>query len=297
MTDLYDAIIVGGSYAGLAAGLQLARARRRILVLDAGERRNRFAAHAHGFLTRDGEAPGDIARVGRAQLLAYPTVTWIDARATAARRLDDGTFELAAGDARHHGRRVILAHGVVDELPPLPGLAERWGKTVFHCPYCHGYELGGAPVAVLATHPMSHHQALLLPDWGPTTFFTADHPLEPDVRAQLERRGVTLDATPVRELRGDGHAELVLADGRVVTFAGLFIAARTRPSTTLGADLGCKLEEGPLATFLATDATKETSVRGVFACGDTALGAGSVTFAVGDGALAGFATHRSLVFG
>jgi len=297
MTDRYDAIIVGGSYAGLAAALQLARARRRILVVDAGERRNRFAAHSHGFLTRDGESPAEIARLAREQLLAYPTVTWLEARATTARRIDDDMFELAVGDALHRGRRLVLAHGVTDELPPIPGLGERWGKTVFHCPYCHGYELGGAPIAVLGVHPMSHHQAMLLPDWGPTTFFADPATLAPEVRADLARRKVVIDATPIRELRGDAQVELALADGRVATFAGAFVASRTRPSTTLAAQLGCKHEESPIGTFIATDELKETTVRGVFACGDAALAAGSVTFAVGDGARAGFATHRSLIFG
>lgn len=297
MTDRYDAIIIGGSYAGLAAGLQLARARRRLLVVDAGERRNRFASHSHGFLTRDGESAAEIARIARTQLLAYPTVTWLDARATAARQLDAETFEIATGDTQHRGRRVILAHGVTDELPAIPGLAERWGKSVFHCPYCHGYELGGGPVAVLGTHPMSHHQAMLLPDWGPTTFFADPETLEPAIRADLARRHVTIDATPIRELRGDQQVELVLADGRVATFAGAFVASRTRPSTTLAAQLGCKHDEGPNGTFIATDELKATTTRGVFACGDAAIASGSVTFAVGDGARAGFATHRSLIFG
>jgi thioredoxin reductase len=295
-TTKHDVIIIGGSYAGLSAATQLARGRRSILMLDSGERRNRFATHAHGFLTRDGEPPADIARIGREQLLAYPTVTWRDARVTAARRVDDDTFEVTTADAVHRGRRIILAHGITDELPPVPGLSERWGKTVFHCPYCHGYELDRAPVAVLATNPMSHHQAMMLPDWGPTTFFTQGHTLEPDVRADLARRNVTIDPTTVVEARGERNIELVLADGRTHTFAGVFIATRTRPSTTLGEQLGCNHAESPVGIYIATDETKETSTRNVFACGDLALPMGSVAFAVADGARAGTGAHRSLMF-
>ena len=292
----HDVIIIGGSYAGLSAALQLARARRRVLVIDAGERRNRFAAHAHGFLSRDGDAPGEIAAIGRAQLLAYPTVEWIEARATSARRIGDDELEVTAGGATHVGRRIVLALGVVDELPDLPGVSERWGKTVFHCPYCHGYELGGAPIAALATRPMSHHIAMMLPDWGPTTFFLQGHSLEPDVRAGLERRGVALEESRVLAVSGDDRITLRLADDRAPSFAGLFLLPQTRPASPLAAQLGCALEDGPLGQFITTDLVKKTTARGVFACGDAALAMGSVTFAVADGARAGASAHQSLVF-
>jgi thioredoxin reductase len=293
----HDAIIIGGSYAGLSAALQLARARRRVLVIDAGERRNRFAAHAHGFLSRDGDAPGTIAAIGRDQLLAYPTVEWLEARATSARRIGDDELEVTTDGATHTGRRVVLALGVVDELPELPGVAERWGKTVFHCPYCHGYELGGDPIAALATQPMSHHIAMMLPDWGPTTFFLQGHQLEPDVRAGLERRGVTIEEAPVLAVTGDDRITLLLAYDRAPSFAGLFLLPRTRPASPLAAQLGCALEDGPLGQFITTDLVKKTTAPGVFACGDAALAMGSVAFAVADGARAGASAHQSLVYG
>ncbi|MEO8700206.1 MAG: NAD(P)/FAD-dependent oxidoreductase [Kofleriaceae bacterium] len=296
MTAPLDVIIIGGSYAGLSAALQLARGRRRILVIDAGERRNRFADSSHGFLTRDGDAPGTIAAIGRDQLLAYPTVTWLEGRASQAERAGDDAFAITAGGATHTARRVILAHGVADTLPEIPGIAERWGKTIFHCPYCHGYELDRGPIAVLGNHAMSHHQAMLLPDWGPTTFFLEGHVLEPDIRAALLRREVTIEEGRVTSVGGAGRIEVHLADGRTSSFAGMFLTPATRPSAPLAAQLGCASEDGPLGTFITTDATKETSTRGVFACGDIALPMGSVAFAVADGARAGFATHASLIF-
>lgn len=289
----HDVIIVGGSYAGISAALQLARARRRVLVIDAGVRRNRNAAHSHGFLGHDGMAPGEIANRAREQLLAYPTVTWRTASASSARATADG-FEVVAGEV-HAARRLVLALGVVDELPDIPGVAERWGRHIFHCPYCHGYELDRGDVGVIATSPASVHQAQLLTEWGTTTYFTRGM-FEPDADtlADLTRRGLTIVRERVAEVIGD--ADVRLADGRVLSFAGLFVASRTRPATALATELGCELEESPIGWFIKTDAMKATSVPGIFACGDAALAMGSVAFAVGDGARAGMSAHRSLVF-
>ena len=185
---MYDVIIIGGSYAGLAAALQLVRARRRVLILDAGQRRNRFAGHSHGFLGQDGQPPGAIAAKGKAEVLAYPTVTWKDALAAEAVRTPDGFVVRADGD-EFRGKRLILATGVVDELPAVPGLEERWGKRVFFCPYCDGYEFGLGSLAVLATSPQSARFAILISEWagpGQTTFFLNGQP-EPDAHelAQL----------------------------------------------------------------------------------------------------------------
>lgn len=297
---MVDVVVIGGSYAGLSAALQLARARRRVAVVDAGRRRNRFAGASHGFLGQDGVAPADIAARGRAELTAYPTVTWIEGAAVrASGALDAFAVELASGE-RLEARRVILALGVEDELPAVPGLAERWGRAVFHCPYCHGYELGGGPVAVLGTGPLSVHQALMLPDWGPTTYFTRGlHVPSEEEAAELRARGVTVVPGEVARIEGEEHAVAIhLASGEVRgPFAGAFTASRTRIPSDLPEQLGCALDEGPMGLYVRTDAWKATTVAGVFACGDAALAAGSVAFAVGDGARAGIASHRTLLFG
>lgn len=294
---VYDVIIVGGSYAGLSAGLQLARARRKVLVLDAGLRRNRFAETSHGFLGQDGRAPGDIAQDAREQLMAYPTVQWLADTALEASQTDNGFQVRTTNGQQASAKRLIIASGVVDELPAIEGLQERWGKSVFHCPYCHGYELNQGAIGVLATSPMSIHHALLLPDWGQTTFFT-NGVFEPDAEqlAELDRRGVTLEHQTVSHIGGQ-RADVVLSDGRVISVAGLFAMPRTRMASPLAEQLGCVFEEGPMGPFIQTDAMQQTSVPGVFACGDAALAAGSVAVAVGDGARAGAGTHRSLVFG
>lgn len=293
---MHDVIIVGGSYAGLSAGLQLARARRKVLVIDAGQRRNRFAATSHGFLGQDGQAPDVIAAEGRSQLMEYPTVTWVhDSVVQASGALD--AFRVSTQcNGEFQGRRLILATGVVDDLPAIEGLKERWGKRVFHCPYCHGYELDQGRIGVLATSPLAMHHALMLPDWGTTTLFT-NGVFTPDAeqQAQLQRRGVTVESVGVQRISGE-RADLELVDGRVIALDGIFTMSRTRISP-LAALLGCELADGPSGAYVSTNEMRQTSVPGVFACGDTSLAAGSVALAVGEGVRAGVGVHFSLISG
>lgn len=295
MTPEFEAIVVGGSYAGLSAALQLARARRRIAVVDAGRRRNRFAATSHGFLGQDGRAPGDIVADAKAQLLAYATVRWVDGQALQAGRRGEG-FAVALDGGELAARRLVLATGVVDELPAIEGLAERWGRSVFHCPYCHGYELQQGDIGVLATGESSLHQALLLPDWGRTTLLL-NGAFTPDAaqQAALAARGVAIEAAPVARITGAATVEL--QDGRRLALAGLFVATRIQMASPLAAQLGCEFDQSPAGPFIRRDAMAATTVPGVFACGDAARPFGNVAAAVGDGAMAGAAAHRSLIPG
>jgi len=291
----YDVIVVGGSYAGMAAALQLVRARRSVLVIDAGRRRNRFAGHSHGFLGQDGVPPGDIAANARGQLEAYPTLTWLEGLVeTVMGRADEFTATTSDGRS-HRGRRLLLATGVADQLPAIDGLAERWGKTVFHCPYCHGYELGQGRIGIVGAGPLSIHQAELLTDWGDVTLLVNGAvELSQKDRARLERRGVAVEETSIDRI--EGHADVAMADGRRLSFAGLFTATRTSPSSPLAAAIGCVLEETPMGIQIRIDAESKTSVAGVFACGDAARSPHSVSLAVGGGAMAGAQVHRSLLW-
>ncbi|WP_439517490.1 NAD(P)/FAD-dependent oxidoreductase [Hydrogenophaga sp.] len=295
-TTSHDAIVIGGSYAGMSAALQLARARRRVLVVDSSLRRNRFASASHGFLGHDGQAPGDIAAAARTQLLAYPNVQWLDGTAAQAETVSDG-FRISMADGRvERAGKLVLATGVVDELPAIEGLAERWGTSVFHCPYCHGYELDQGRIGVLASSPLSMHHALMLPDWGKTTLFLNDAFVPDDEqRAALAARGVMVESGAVARLL-DG-ATVELHDGRRFEMDGLFSVTRTRMASPVASQLGCAMEEGPTGEFIRTDAMQATSVPGVFACGDAARAAGNVAISVGAGAMAGAAAHRSMMFG
>jgi thioredoxin reductase len=299
-TDRYDAVIVGGSFAGLAAAMQLARARRRILVVDAGRPRNRFSPASHGFLGQDGRTPAEILATGRAEVLAYPTASYRSDEVTSARAVDDG-FELAlASGAVVQARRLVLATGVADELPDVPGLRERWGVTVLHCPYCHGYEVADRRLGVLARSETASHQAELLTHWSAdVTLFANGFAVAGEARAALAARGVRIEERRVVAIEGDAPAiaGVRLEDGEVVPMGALFTGLQARMASPLAAQLGCAFEDGPFGEMITTDAQKRTTVPGVFACGDAARVPPNATLAAADGVLAGGAAHQSLVFG
>jgi len=302
---MFDAIIVGGGFAGLSAALQLARARRSVLLVDAGQPRNRFAATAHGFLGHDGKPPQQIRAEAREQLQRYPTVTFADGAATAAIQSGGGfLIEIGsdgeAGTRQESGRRLVLATGVRDELPLLPGLKERWGHTVIHCPYCHGYEVAGQTLGILGGDAMAAHKAAMIPDWGPAILFTQGGPEpEGDEAALLAARGVAIERTPVVALLGNAPAldGVCLADGRVIALGALFVSPQTKPASPLADQLGCAFDDGPFGPYLRVDERKQTTVSGVFAAGDAATPMHSATLASAAGVLAGVHAHQSLIFG
>lgn len=298
MTDIphYDVIVIGGSYAGAAAALQLLRAHRHVLVVDAGERRNRTVLHSQGFITQDGRDPAALAAEARRDLEAYPTLTWVAGVATTARATDRG-FAVTFGDSTTAtATKLILATGVRDTLPDIAGLAERWGDSVASCPYCHGYECAKGAIAVIGTGPMSLHQAQLLSEWGQVDFLTEGLvQLEPEVHADLTARGVMIIETPLREITN--RATITLEDGTSRDYAGIFTSSRIDPASDIAAQLGCEMEETAMGVTVKVNEMQATSVDGVFACGDLATPMASVSIAVGKGAVAGVATHQSLVFG
>jgi thioredoxin reductase len=239
-----------------------------------------------------------IARA-RAQVLSYPSVSLIEGEVSGVCQTADGGFrvELASGETVT-GAKLVLAHGIEDVLPAIPGVAERWGRNVLHCPYCHGYEFAGRRLGVLNLTPMSAHQALLIAEWGPTTFFlNGTDELDDEARENFGRRAVTVEPAPVADLVGEAPAlaGLRLADGRIVDVEALFISP-SRDLSPLAGQLGCEIEESPLGPVIRTDAQQQTTVPGVFAAGDVAIAAGNATFASAAGVMAGVALHRSLIF-
>jgi thioredoxin reductase len=294
----HDVIIIGGGFAGLAAAMPLTRARRRVLLIDAGQPRNRFAAHSHGFLGQDGVAPADIQARGVAELSAYPTFTLVRGEVVgAAGALDAFTVTLADGSTLE-GRRLILATGVRDELPAIPGMKERWGVGALHCPYCHGYEVAGQPLGVLGTQVGSDMKALLVSDWGPVTLFTQDAFLPgAEMMVGLAERGITVERVPITEMLGEAPSlsAVRLADGRVLPLVALFVGPRTHMASPLALQLGCAFEEGHSGPYLRINEGKETSVPGIFAAGDATMQMHSATLSVASGMLAGVWAHRSLL--
>lgn len=290
----FDVIIVGGSYAGMSAALQLVRARRRVLVIDTGLPRNRNSLAAHGFIAREGLPPAEIAAKARAELMAYPTLTWCEGRATQAKVLEEGiSFEVGCEDgSTFMGDRLVLAYGVTDTLPDIEGLAERWGRSVFHCPYCHGYEIYEGNIGVIGcSNDGGAGQALLLCDWGSITLFCGNPDgIEAGQRERLDDCGVSIESTAIA--RVEETATVALADGRRIALDALFLLPQSRLSCDLAEQLGCELMD---AGCITADSAKQTTVPGVFACGDAGRMAGSIALAVGEGALVGVAVHRSLL--
>lgn len=293
---IYDVAIIGGSYAGLSAAVPLARARRNIIVIDAGQRRNRFAENSHGFLAQDGIQALEIIKKAREQLQRYKTVNWQQGTVHRVEKNNQDFYLCLDTQQSIYAKKIIIASGVTDRLPDISGLNERWGKSVFHCPYCHGYELNQGNIALLASSAHVTHLAMMLPDWGKTTLLLNGQPdlLNLKAKQQLQERGVTIDDRSIKQM--DSHADVIFTDQSITHFDGLFIQTKTFLEQGWIKDLGCKIEEDETGEFIYTNDLKATSVDGVFACGDAARPGGSVSLAVGDGALAGVSAHNALIF-
>ena len=299
--ESHHVLVIGGSFAGLSAAMQLARARRDVVVVDSGLPRNRYAHVSQGFFGQDGRSPQEILEIARAQVLAYPTAGLRRDEATRARRVDDSfEIDLASG-ATVRARRLVLATGVIDELPDIPGLRERWGRTVLHCPYCHGYEVAGQRLGILAVGESSMHQSMLLPDWSDDVTLFTNGSFEPseEQRAVLAMRGVRIESRAVARLLGEGQALSGLQvrgdDGEaLIAIDALFTASRTRMASDLAEQLGCAMDEGPVGSMIRVDSRRATTVPGVFAAGDATRFPHNATFASADGVQAGISAHQSL---
>jgi len=294
---MQDAVIIGGSFAGLTAALQLGRASRSVTVIDAGAPRNQSSSAAHGVAGWDGLSPSAILDRFRADLRAYPSVTQRSGTVTAIHG-GDGAFSVTLADGeKSAAKRIILAHGVRDILPDIPGLAQAWGQTVLHCPYCHGYEVKGAPLAVLATHPMSAHQALMLrADWSAQVTLITGGMAGLDLDA-LATAGVQIETRALETATADDTGiDLSLSGGATARFAALFVGPRTSLAASPADQLGCALADGPMGPFVKVGAMAQTSVPGVFAAGDLARPMPNINFALADGAQAGTGCHASLLF-
>ncbi len=225
-----DVVVIGGGVAGLAGALALGRARRSVLVVDAGEPRNAPAAHTHGYLTRDGIPPRELLKIGRLEVKGYGGRI-VDGTATAVKRLPDGRLRVALADGtEHEARRVLVATGLEDVLPEIPGLRERWGRDVVHCPFCFGWELRDQPLGVLATGPRAVEQALMWRQWSDDViFFRHTEPAPEDER--LAARGITVVEGEVAglEVTNDRLSGVRLRSGRVVPRRALVIAPHFEP--------------------------------------------------------------------
>ncbi len=287
-----DVVVVGGGAAGLSAALVLGRARRRVAVVDAGAPRNAPAAHMQGFLSRDGMPPADLLTTGRTEAHGYG-VELIEDRVA---RIDAGfTVRLASGRVLH-ARRILLATGARDELPHIPGVRERWGRDLLHCPYCHGWEVRDQPVGVLGTRPDAVGHALLVRQWSADVVLFA-HTIDPsgDELQQLAARGVRVVSGRVARLVTDADRLIgvELEDGRTIPRSAVFIRSTNVPHEDgLLAGLGCEVDE---AGFPIVDASGRTSTEGVWAAGNVVDPRLQVITSAGAGSVAAIAINADLV--
>ncbi|RNL83032.1 NAD(P)/FAD-dependent oxidoreductase [Halostreptopolyspora alba] len=286
-----EVLVIGGGAGGLNAALVLSRARRRVLVVDSGAPRNAPAHEVHGFVSRDGTPPAELLAKGRAEVEHYGGRV-VDDEARAARPDGDG-FEVDLAGRTVRTRRVVVATGLHDELPDLPGLRERWGRDALHCPYCHGWEVRDEPIGVLGWRPGAAHQAVLVRQWSDdVVFFAAE--LDDAERATLIARGVRIVDSAVTglEVENDALRGLRLADGTSVARSALFVQPRFVPNDALLVGLGCERDDNG---WIPVDPTGRTSVPGVWAVGNVVDPSAQVVTAASAGAKAAAMVNMDLI--
>jgi thioredoxin reductase len=296
----YDVVVVGGGAAGLSGALTLGRARRSVLVVDAGEPRNSPAPGVHGFLTRDGTNPAVLLEAGREEVRRYG-VELLDGRVASAERVEDG-FVVTLDDGNSVGaRRLLVATGLVDELPEVPGVRERWGRDVLHCPYCHGWEVRDQPIGVLASGPRAAHQALLFRQWSAdVALFLHTAPLPTDEEAEkLAARGIAVVEGEVASLEivEDRLAGVRMGAGEVVARRAVAVMPRFVARTEMLAGLGLETTVHPLGVgeHVEADAAGLTAVPGVWVAGNVADLMAHVVGAAEAGVRAGAAINADLI--
>jgi len=293
---VFDAVIIGGSYAGLSAAMALGRALRHVLVLDSGQPCNRQTPHSHNFLTQDGQTPAALAELARTQVLAYPTVQLRQDTAVQATGTNhDFTVTTAAG-LTVRTRKLLFATGIRDLLPTLPGLAECWGISVIHCPYCHGYEYHHQPTGILANGDMAFEFSRLIRNWTDqlTIFTNGPATLQPAHREKLAALGVLVQETPVqRIMHQQGYlSQVELANGSAMPLTAVYARVPFEQHCLLPRDLGCAYTEGG---YLQVDDFQKTSVPGIYAAGDATTMMRAVSGAVAAGGKAGAMLNHELI--
>ncbi|MFY1670326.1 NAD(P)/FAD-dependent oxidoreductase [Plantactinospora sp. WMMB334] len=292
-----DVVIVGGGAAGLSAALTSARARRAVTVVDAGEPRNAPAGGVHGLLALDGVRPAELLARGRDEVLGYGgeilTGEVVDVSCASY-----GFLVVLRDGAVLPTRRLLIATGLVDELPDIPGVREQWGRDVLHCPYCHGWEVRDRRIGVLVTEPMAVQKAVLFRQWSSdVVLFAGGHQLEPEVSAQLDALDVPVITGRISRLEIDGgHTRGVrLDDGRVVAVDAVVVATRMVARTAPFAGIGIKPTSHPAGAFVESDAFGKTSVPGVWVAGNASDISAQVSGAAAEGARAAQHLNADLV--
>lgn len=292
----FDVIIIGGSYSGLAAGMALRRALRKVLIIDDGKPCNRQTPHSHNFITHDGREPAEIAALARQQVEKYSTVTFVNDKAIYSAKTADGFEVKTVSGETFLTRKLILATGIKDILPAIPGLAACWGISVLHCPYCHGYEVRHERTGIVANGDVAFELASLIYNWTHdlTVFTNGTSTVTPGQSAALAKRGIKLMEAPVEMLdHTNGRLQrIVFKDGTNFPVKALYIRVPFRQHVETLQTLGCELTEDG---YIRIDAMQRTTVPGVFACGDNTTRMRTVANAVAMGTATGMMVNNELV--
>lgn len=292
----YDTIIVGGGPAGLSAALMLGRCRRKVLLCNTGKSRNARTLATYGFFTRDGIKPAELFRIAREQLSRYETVELLDAEVMDAKCIEN-RFDVTLEDGKHfNSRTLLLATGVADNIPEIKGLDALYGKSVHHCPYCDGYEVGDQPIAVYGRGEKGKGLALELTAWSSDLVLCTDGASElgADDLERLKRNGIAVREELIARLEGaDGILErIVFTNGESVPRRAMFFSTGHRQRSNLAEQLGCKFTD---KGAVETGEYEATGIRGLYAAGDTSRHVQSVVVAASEGAEAAFAINTALL--
>jgi thioredoxin reductase len=291
----FDVIIIGGSSAGLSAGMALGRAARKVLIIDSGKPCNQQTPHSHNFFTRDGQTPGEILSIAREQTLKYPTVSLLNSEATQSKAIDGG-FEVStiSGD-KFSCKKLILAHGIKDEMPAIPGFTECWGISVIHCPYCHGYEYREQATGILANGEIGFELAKLISNWTKnlTLFTNGKSTISAAQEKNIRSNNIHIIEDEITALEhSDGYLSAVkLKNNTTIKIDALYARLPFVQHSDIAQQLGCEISE---PGYIQVDGKQKTTVQGVYACGDNSSGIRSIANAVNSGTLAGVMANLEL---
>ena len=293
--ESFDVIIVGGSYSGLAAGMALGRSLRKVLIIDSGKPCNRFTPHSHNFITQDGKAPGEIAALAREQVKKYNTVKFLDGIAAKGENRND-LFYVSTDSAKvFSARKLIIATGIRDLMPDIPGFEDCWGKSVIHCPYCHGYEVRNEVTGILANGDFAFEFAPLVSNLTHdlTIYTNGKSLLTEDQTRKLSAHRIRINEDHIERLvHTNGNLQKIqFKNGSSAAITALYAKPDFVQQSTIPEMLGCELSEG----FIKVDSMQRTTVPGVFASGDNTSRLRTVANAVSSGTFAGMVANKEMV--
>jgi len=292
----YDVIIIGGSYAGLSAAMTLGRSLRTVLIIDSNSPCNRTAPHAHNLLGFDGVPPGEIAEIAKAQVLKYHTVTYLNAKAVAMSG-NENDFEVVTDNGLQLGaKKVLLATGVTDILPEIDGIAECWGKSVVHCPYCHGYEIAGKKTGIVAHGEPVFEMAKLIRNWSKDLILllNGNDDLADDQRRWLEQKKIPIYTQAISAIEhNDGEIQYVrFDDGTTLELEAMYVRSGISQQMDIPLQMGCEFDEHG---FIVVDHNYKTNISGMFAAGDNTTTSRTLSVAIAAGTVAGIHINKELI--